>query len=137
MQRIIYSYKDLIVWQKSIKLVAATYELTENFPKEERYGLSSQMRRAAVSIPSNIAEGRGRGTRKDYINFLRIAFGSASELESQIITVKILPFGKNLDYNLIEKLLNEVIKMLYSMIIKMNPKANEACEASAACKVYV
>ena len=70
----IHSYKELVVWQKSIKLVKEVYLLTENFPKSEMFGLSSQMRRAAVSIPSNIAEGRCRGTRKDYTNFLNNSY---------------------------------------------------------------
>ena len=80
----INSHKDLIVWQKSIKLCKSIYKLTDKFPKEETFGLTSQMRRCAVSIPSNIADGRNRGTRKDFSQFLRIALGSASELETQI-----------------------------------------------------
>ena len=80
----INSYRDLIVWEKAINLTVEIYKITENFPKEEIYGLTSQMRRSAVSIPSNIAEGRNRGTRKDFCNFLRIALGSCAELSTQI-----------------------------------------------------
>ena len=84
----INSYRELIVWQKSIELVVAVYNLTAKFPKEEAYGLTSQMRRSAVSIPSNIAEGRSRGTKKDFTQFLRISYGSGAELETQIIIAK-------------------------------------------------
>lgn len=78
----IQSHKDLVVWQKAIQLVTEVYELTKSFPKEELFGLTSQMRRAAVSIPSNIAEDRNRGSRKDFRQFLLIAFASANELET-------------------------------------------------------
>jgi len=72
----ILSYKDLTVWQKSIELVTNIYKITEKFPQNETYGLTSQMKRAAVSIASNIAEGKARGTRKDYRHFLIMAYGS-------------------------------------------------------------
>jgi len=112
----IESYKDLIVWQKAIDLVVAIYELTAQFPKEEKYGLSSQMREAAVSIPSNIAEGSRRRSRKEYSYFIRISFGSASELETQVIAAKRLPFGKNLNYSKVDSLLDEVLRMLNKML---------------------
>ena len=127
----IHTYKDLFVWQKAIILAVETYKITENFPKSELYGITSQMRRAAVSIPSNIAEGRGRGTKKDYVNFLRIAYGSASELETQLTIVQKLPFGNKLDCSTMESLLSEVMRMLNSMIKKLNPP-NEAKEAHEA-----
>ena len=104
-----------------MELVLAVYVLTENFPRTEIYGLTSQMRRCAVSIPSNIAEGRSRGTRRDYLQFLRISLGSAAELETQIEISKQLPFGKKLYYNDVERLLLEVIKMLRVMIKNLNP----------------
>jgi len=129
----IYSYKQLTVWQKSIQLVTAIYKLTENFPREELYGLTSQIRRAAVAIPSNIAEGRFRGTRKDFLQFLRIAYGSGAELETQIEIAKNLTVIKSLDYSSVDALLLEVMKMLNSMIKKLNPRqANEANEANEA-----
>lgn len=78
----IKSYKDLIVWQKSIDLAVEIFELTKKYPKEEMFGLAAQMRRAAFSIPSNIAEGYSRNTRLDYGYFLRISYASASELET-------------------------------------------------------
>jgi len=110
------SYKDLIVWQRSMDLVVAVYKLTEKLPKSEIYGLTSQMSRAAVSIPSNIAEGRRRGSRKDYRQFLIIAYGSGAELETQIEIVKRLPFGAALDYHEVDSLLSETMKMLNKMI---------------------
>lgn len=106
------SYKDLIVWQKSIDLVVAVYELAEYFPKSEVFGLSSQMKRSAVSIASNIAEGSKRGTKKDFRQFLLMAYGSGAELETQIFIAKKLPFGKSLNYKTVDALLEEVMKML-------------------------
>jgi four helix bundle protein len=120
-KKIIHSYKDLIVWQRSIESVVAVYKLTEKFPKEEIYGLISQMRRAAVSIPSNIAEGRFRGTRKDYLHFLRIAYSSGAELETQVIISKKLFKTKELNYQKVDSLLEEVMKMLNVMIRNFNP----------------
>ena len=116
----IKSYKDLVVWQKAINLVLETYKLTGNFPKEETYGLVSQMRRCSVSIPSNIAEGSKRSSRKDFRNFLINAFGSGAELETQIVIAKKLPITQNLDYNKVEKELEEIMKMLNKFISQMN-----------------
>lgn len=121
MENKIYSHKDLIVWQKAIELVVAVYNLTGKFPKEEIYGLTSQMKRASVSIPSNIAEGKRRGTRKDYRQFLLIAYGSGAELETQIEIAKILPFGKNLNYDTINKTLEEIMRMLNKLISSLTP----------------
>lgn len=79
------SYRDLLVWQKAIELTVLVYRLSEGFPEREIYGLTSQVRRAAVSVPSNIAEGYGRGSRREYLQFLSIAQGSLKELETQTI----------------------------------------------------
>src|SRR3989338_9012219 len=95
METTIKSHKDLLVWQKSLDLVENVYLLTEKFPQRELYGLSAQMRRAAVSISSNIAEGRSRGTRKDFTHFLHMAFGSASELETQLMIAKRLSLASD------------------------------------------
>ncbi len=116
----IKSYKDLVVWQKGIHLVLEIYKLTDRFPKEEIYSLVSQMRRCAVSIPSNIAEGSRRSSRKDFRNFLIIAFGSGAELETQIIIAKQLTLTKNLDYTEVDKILDEIMKMLNKFISQMN-----------------
>lgn len=113
--RAILTYKDLRVWQRSVELTKAVYALTAHFPVEEKFGLTAQMRRAAVSIPSNIAEGKGRDTRKEYAHFLTVAYGSATELETQVTIVKQLPFGAKLDYHSVEELLLEVLKMLGTM----------------------
>lgn len=113
----ITSYKDLIVWQKAIQLVYCVYSITGNFPQAEIYGLTSQMRRSAVSIPSNIAEGRQRSTKKDFAQFLRIAQGSVAELETQLIISKKL-FPKY-TYTEAENLLTEIQKMLAVMIQKL------------------
>lgn len=80
----IQSYQDLIAWQKAMEVAVSIYRVTERFPKSEQYGLVSQMRRAAISVPSNIAEGTMRGTRKDYRQFVLIAGGSIAELETQL-----------------------------------------------------
>lgn len=84
MAEVIRDYRDLRIWQHAMGLVTAIYELTATFPTEERYGLTSQLRRAAVSVPSNIAEGNKRGATKEYIRFLRIAIGSLGEVETQL-----------------------------------------------------
>jgi four helix bundle protein len=82
------SFKDLVVWQEAMKLAKAVYGLVAKLPKDEQYGLSSQMRRAATSVPSNIAEGQSRGHRAEYRQFLHIALGSLSELETQLLLTK-------------------------------------------------
>jgi four helix bundle protein len=79
------TYRELKVWQKAIDLVVACYELTKGFPDDERYGLTSQLRRAAVSVPANIAEGHGRGSTSQFLNFLWIANGSLTEVETHLI----------------------------------------------------
>ena len=117
------SYKDLIVWQKGVELSVLVYELTEKFPNEERYALTSQMRRAAVSIPSNIAEGSCRSTKKDFCQFLHIALGSAAELETQIEIAKRISKTSNISYTTIEALLTEVMKMLNALISKLEANA--------------
>jgi four helix bundle protein len=110
------SYQELIVWQKSIDLVAEIYKLTESFPNNEMYGLTSQMRRAAVSIPANIAEGFCRKHKQEYAQFVRIAFGSGGELETHLVIAKRLGFVDVEKYEKIEPLLLEVMKMLNKLI---------------------
>ncbi|MBB4036151.1 four helix bundle protein [Dysgonomonas hofstadii] len=116
------THKDLKVWQKSINLVKLVYVETKSFPKEELFGLISQMRRSAVSIPSNIAEGFGRGSKKECEHFTYIALGSASELETQLIISKELEYIKNEEYQTLNLLLSEIIKMLSALINSMKPK---------------
>lgn len=110
-------FKDLIVWQKSIDLVQAVYELTNNFPANEIYCLSSQMKRVAISIPSNIAEGSKRSSSVEYIRYLVIANSSVAELETQIVIARRL--YPNNKYNNAESLLIEIQKMLSTVIVKL------------------
>ena len=110
------SHKELKVWQKGIELVKSIYEITQLFPPNEQFGLISQMRRAAVSIPSNIAEGCGRNSDKELIHFLYIALGSASELETQIIISQELNFLGKENSEQLQSLILEIIKMISSLI---------------------
>jgi len=91
------SYRDLLVWQKALELAVRIYRVSERFPKSEIYGLTSQLRRAAVSVPSNIAEGYGRGSRKEYLQFLSVAQGSLKELETQIILAQRLSYTSEIE----------------------------------------
>jgi four helix bundle protein len=88
-------YRELIVWQKSVDLVEAIYRISQRFPSDERFGLTSQLRRAAISIPSNVAEGQSRGTPRDFNKFLDIANGSLAELETQLIIAARLTYLTN------------------------------------------
>jgi|SRR3989338_7611914 len=115
----ITSYRELTVWQRSIELVIEVYNLTDQFPKEEIFGLTSQMRRAAVSISSNIAEGRTRGYRKEFRQFLLSAFASGAELETQIIISRKLPKTSRFDYKKVDGLLSEIMRMLNVLINKL------------------
>ena len=112
------SYKDLIVWQKAISLCVRVYQITDSFPKSEIYGLTSQIRRSAVSIPSNIAEGHSRG-HKEYIQFLKIAFGSGAELETQLFIALQIKYLTQQEYNDLNLLLEEIMKMLNSLLQKL------------------
>jgi four helix bundle protein len=113
------SYKDLIVWQKSIELAKEIYSITNSFPKSEIYGLVSQMRRSVISISSNIAEGYCRGSRKEYAQFINISFGSGAELETQIILSKSFNFVEIQNYKKAELLLEEIMKMLNVLLKKL------------------
>jgi four helix bundle protein len=110
------SYKDLEVWRKSMLLVEEVHMITNKLPKSEMFGLISQIQRAAVSIPSNIAEGSKRGGRLEYIQFLNIARGSAAELETQLLIISKI---YNLEVTKTLALLEEISKMLYSLISKL------------------
>lgn len=112
----VQSYKDLLVWQKGIQLVKLVYTVLQDFPKDEVFGLQSQMKRAVVSIPSNIAEGWGRSSKPNYIQFLRIARGSLFELETQLIIARELGFVGEVRYNELINLITEESKMLNALI---------------------
>ena len=113
------TYKDLILWQKSMELVKETYSLVKKLPKEETYALSDQMRRAAISIPSNIAEGNGRKSKIDYVRFLDISRGSLYELETQIYIGVMLDFFDESETQEILLLITEINKMINSLITKL------------------
>ncbi len=106
------NFKELKVWQKAIDLVALVYGKTQAYPKEELYGLTSQIRRAAVSIPSNISEGAGRISNKDFSHFLNIARGSSYELETQLIISLKLKYLKESEFRELTSDLDEVQRML-------------------------
>ena len=116
----IENYKDLIVWQKAMDLVEETYRLARKLPASETYALSDQMRRAAVSIPSNIAEGHTRKSAKEYLRFLYIAKGSKSELETQLLIAQRLSFFTSKEAEKAELLCAEVGRMLSSLISKLS-----------------
>lgn len=107
------TYKDLIVWQKSISLIVEIYRITNMFPSDERFGLVSQIRRCAISIASNIAEGYARKSTKENAQFINIAFGSATELETQVFISKKLRLTQEIEWKKVDGLLDEVLRMLY------------------------
>lgn len=111
MDRNIKSYKDLVVWQKSVLLVKRVYELTRSFPPDEKFGLVAQMRRAAVSVPSYLAEGHARNTTGEFIQFISHAEGSLAELETQAILAVELGFCSTGDAGPLHELIQEIQKM--------------------------
>jgi four helix bundle protein len=121
-KKLVRTYRDLVVWQKATALVTEVYKTTGNFPQNEIYGLVGQMRRCAVSIPSNIAEGYGRNSVSDYIRFLRIAAGSLYELQTQLdISLNLQYFKDEIFRGLFESS-REVERMLSSLIRKLDDK---------------
>ena len=111
-------YKNLTVWQKAMVLAKDIYSVTASFPKSETFGLVSQMRRCVVSIPSNIAEGYGRGTNKDLVHFLYTSLGSSNELETQLILSREFTYLTDEDASMLLQLNRQVNKMLSSLIYK-------------------
>jgi four helix bundle protein len=124
MGKAIQSFRDLVVWQKSMDLVTEIYRLSRGFPKEEIFGLTSQIRRAAVSIPSNIAEGRGKSSKGEFQQFLHHSRGSLAEVETQII------IAQNLGYLSVEEtvkvieMISEVGRLLHGLITSIKKKAS-------------
>ena len=112
------SFRELVVWRRSIQLAASVYRLTKMFPKDEMYGLTSQIRRSAVSVPSNIAEGQGRLSTGEFRQFLGIARGSNFELQTQLEIARTLEFGSSELINEAEGLSHEVGKMIHAIIEK-------------------
>jgi four helix bundle protein len=113
------SFKDLVVWQRSIELSMATYKLTAAFPDSERFGLINQLRRASVSVASNIAEGYGRSTKGEYVQFLGHARGSVFEIQTQVVIAEGLGFGNAQSLRVVQNLSDEVSKMLVAMMKKL------------------
>lgn len=113
-------FKELLVWQKAIDLAVEVYRITENLPKEERYGLISQINRSVISIPSNIAEGAGRNTNKDFNNFLGMAQGSSFELETQLIISNRLNYVSKDDFQNIETQLEHIQNMIAKLKKSLN-----------------
>jgi four helix bundle protein len=116
------NFKELIIWQKGIEIVKKVYHLSKQFPAQEKFGITSQMTRAAVSISANIAEGSSRDSDKDYARFLQLALGSAFELQTYLVIVKEMQWVSIDEIIQVELILEEEIKMIHSFIKKL--KAN-------------
>ncbi len=119
-RNVVRTFEDLIAWQKAMRLAEEIYKLTRSLPEKERFGLCSQMRRAAVSVPSNIAEGHGRGSRQDYIRFLRTARGSINELRTQLMLASRLELVSG--NPAIDDLAREVAVILQALIRSLEKK---------------
>ena len=126
------NFKELTVWQKSYKLCLEIYRLTKIFPDDERYGLTSQMRRAAVSVSSNIAEGYGRKTTPEYIHSLYIAYGSICELETQILLSVDLNYINPDNMRKVQDDLNEVERMIKALIKSLESKGSTGSKKQGA-----
>lgn len=118
------NYKELHIWQKGIEIVKQVYLLTKQFPDTEKFGIVSQITRAAVSIPANIAEGSSRNSDKDYARFLQLSLGSTFEVQTYLVIAKELNFASNDSINKIEMLLEEEIKMIHRFINTLNNTNN-------------
>jgi len=118
----IRTFRDLLIWQKSMLLVTAIYKSTASFPDSERFSLTSQIRRCATSIPSNIAEGFGRRSTGDYLRFLQIAFGSLYELQTQLEIAVNLNYLQQNNFDVLYEQSREVERMMSSFIQKIKPK---------------
>jgi four helix bundle protein len=124
----IKSYKDLLVWKEAIALVEQVYAITKKFPKEEIYGLVNQMRRSAVSIPSNIAEGRSRQYGNEFKQFLYISIGSCSELETQLIIAEKLGYIEKSEQDLLLEKLDYIGRMIRNLIKNLREPRTESRE---------
>lgn len=117
------TFRDLIAWQKGFALARHVYQLTSRFPRDERFGLTAQIRRAAVSVPSNIAEGYARGTRPDYIRFLWMANGSLAELQTRLLLAAELGFARTNDLAPVASLVEEEGRILPALIESLQEKS--------------
>ena len=116
MEKESYNYEDLIVWQKAMGLVEEIYRLTQHFPREELYGLTSQVRRAAFSVPLNISEGQGRKSKKEFTQFLLIARGSIYELNTALLIAERLRYVSKEDYQKLRQRISEITRMTSGLI---------------------
>lgn len=114
------NFRELNVWQKAVDLATKIYKATENYPKEEMYGLTSQIRRCTVSISYNIAEGAGRRSKKDFCHFLDMATGSCYELETQLVISKNLDYIAENEFEILKSDFTEIQKMMYALIKSLN-----------------
>ncbi|MFD2531908.1 four helix bundle protein [Gracilimonas halophila] len=112
-------YKNLEIWQRSVALATEVYSATKSFPKEEKYGITSQIRRCSVSVPSNIAEGAGRGSKKEFKRFLNIAYGSIYELETQLLISRNLDYLNEQTHKKLSEEIDQIQKMIYSFSKKL------------------
>jgi four helix bundle protein len=126
----IKSYKDLEIWKKSLILVKDIYKITKDFPKEELYVLTSQIKRAVISVPSNLAEGSNKGSTKEYIRFLNISLGSLSEVEAQLIISKELGFCNENDINNLLQNISELRKMFMGLVKSLSLKLEKVKDYS-------
>lgn len=115
------NFKELIIWKKGMEIWKLTYKVSKNLPKEEKYGLTSQIQRASASIPANIAEGSARDGAKDYLFFLRVALGSCFELETFILGMIDMEMVEKIDAEKLLSLIDEEQKMLMAFMKKVNP----------------
>ena len=122
MTKPIHSFRDLVVWQKSVVLVTEIYRLSKKFPKEEVFGLTSQIRRAAVSIPSNIAEGRGKSSKGEFQQFLHHSMGSLAEVETQVIIAQNLGYLNAAETEPVMKIIAEVGRLLNGLLTSLKKK---------------
>lgn len=118
----VQNYRELIVWQKSMRLVEEEYRVSGNFPKEENFSLTNQIRRAAVSIPSNIAEGQERKGTAEFINFLSIAMGSRAEVETQLMIAQRLGYLPSTELDQILDLTDEIKRMTHSLVSRLKER---------------
>lgn len=117
-----HKYKELSIWKKSVELGTDIYKLTKRFPADEKFGLISQMRRSTISVPSNIAEGAGRKSNKEFAQFLSISYGSLCELDTQLIISSNLGYVKEDELAHLSNRIVELQKMIFSLIVKLNRK---------------
>jgi four helix bundle protein len=118
-------YRELIAWQKAMDLVETIYRVTGTFPREEIYGLTSQIRRAAISIPSNIAEGNGRNTTRDYVHFLGVAYGSVKEVETQTLIAERLRYINSARSTELVTMTGEIARLISGVMNSLNRKISQ------------